>query len=87
MNLSIAPWEAALGARVPVPTLAGTVELRIPAGSDSGRKMRLRGRGWPGKTPGDQIVTLMVHTPRAQTEAQRKFYEDMRQAFDFDPRA
>ncbi|MDR2013012.1 MAG: DnaJ domain-containing protein [Rhodanobacter sp.] len=87
VNLPIAPWEAALGATVPVPTLGGTVELRIPVGSDSGRKMRLRGRGWPGKTPGDQIVTLMVHTPRAQTEAQRKFYEDMQQAFNFDPRA
>ncbi len=51
VTLPIAPWEAALGATVPVPTLGGTVELRIPAGSDSGRKLRLRGRGWPARRP------------------------------------
>lgn len=87
VNLPITPWEAALGGTVPVPTLGGHVELRIPAGSDSGRKMRLRGRGWPGKTPGDQIVTLEVHAPKATTEAQRALYEEMAKAFDFDPRA
>ena len=87
LDLAVSPWEAALGASVPVPTLGGTVELRIPAGSDSGRKMRLRGRGWPGKTPGDQIVTLRVHIPPARTDAQRAFYEDMAKTFDFDPRA
>lgn len=87
VSLPIAPWEAALGATVPVPTLGGNVELRIPAGSDSGRKMRLRGRGWPGGTPGDQIVTLEVHVPKATTDEERKFYEDMAKAFEFDPRA
>lgn len=84
--LPITPWEAALGATVPVPTLAGEVELRIPAGSDSGRKLRLRGRGWPGKTPGDQIVVLEVHTPKADTDEQKAFYQSMAAAFDFDPR-
>jgi curved DNA-binding protein len=86
-TLPIAPWEAALGAKVPVPTLGGTVELSIPAGSDTGRKLRLRGRGWPGAAPGDQIVTLEVRTPRAETEKQKALYREMSDEFDFDPRA
>ena len=84
--LPIAPWEAALGATITVPTLGGDVELKIPPGSDSGKRMRLRGRGMPGRTPGDQFVTLEIHAPPAQTDAQRKFYEDMAEAFDYDPR-
>jgi len=87
LTLPIAPWEAALGATVPVPTLGGNVELRIPAGSDSGRKLRLRGRGWPGTTPGDQIVTLEVHAPKAETARQKELYKEMSDEFDFDPRA
>ncbi|MCC6595296.1 MAG: J domain-containing protein [Rhodanobacteraceae bacterium] len=87
LNLPVAPWEAALGATVTVPTLGGNVELRIPAGSDSGRKMRLRERGWPGQTPGDQIVTLVVHTPKAHSTEQRGLYEALAHAYgDFDPR-
>jgi curved DNA-binding protein len=82
----ISPWEAALGATVNVPTLAGDVELRVPAGSDSGRKLRLRGRGWPGKEAGDQIVVLEIHAPRAETDEQKKCYEDMAVLFDFNPR-
>ncbi|MBR0344090.1 MAG: J domain-containing protein, partial [Rudaea sp.] len=81
LTLSIAPWQAALGGTVTVPTLGGDVELRIPAGSDSGKRMRLRGRGMPGATPGDQFVTLQIHAPPAQTEAQRKLYEQMAQEF------
>lgn len=87
LDLPVAPWEAALGATVKVPTLAGDVELRIPPGSDGGRKMRLRGRGWPGKTPGDQIVTLVVRVPPATSDEQRALYEQLAAAFDFDPRA
>jgi curved DNA-binding protein len=49
--------------------------------------MRLRGRGWPGKTPGDQIVTLEVRVPKAETDAQRAVYEEMAGLFEFDPRA
>lgn len=86
LDLPLAPWEAALGTSVTVPTLGGNVELRIPAGSDGGRKMRLRGRGWPGTSPGDQIITLTVHVPPATTGAQRALYEEMSRAFDFDPR-
>lgn len=87
LTLPVAPWEAALGATVPVPTLGGDVELRIPAGSDTGRKLRLRGRGWPGSTPGDQIVTIEVHAPKAETDEQKKVYESMADEFAaFDPR-
>jgi curved DNA-binding protein len=86
--LPIAPWEAALGATVPVPTLAGTVDLRIPAGSQSGRKLRLKGRGMPGTTPGDQLVELSIRAPVADTHEQQAAYEALRQQFgDYDPRA
>lgn len=85
--LPIAPWEAALGAAVPVPTLAGTVDLRIPAGSQSGRKLRLKGRGMPGAHPGDQLVELSIRAPVADTAAQREAYEALRDGFDgYDPR-
>lgn len=85
--LPIAPWEAALGATVPVPTLAGAVDLRIPAGSQSGRKLRLKGRGLPGAHPGDQLVELSIRAPLADTDAQKKAYEALREEFgDYDPR-
>jgi len=87
VTLPLAPWEAALGATVTVPTLGGNVELRIPAGSDGGRKMRLRGRGWPGPAPGDQIVTLEVRVPKAETPEQRELYEALAKAYvEYDPR-
>jgi curved DNA-binding protein len=85
--LPIAPWEAALGATVPVPTLAGTVDLRIPAGSQSGRKLRLKGRGMPGTHPGDQLVELSIRAPVAENDAQRAAYEALRDHFEgYDPR-
>ncbi len=86
LTLPVAPWEAALGATVEVPTLGGEVELKIPAGSDSGKRMRLRGRGMPGRTPGDQIVTLEVHAPKADSAERRKLYEEMSKTFDWNPR-
>ena len=86
--LAISPWEAALGASVPVPTLAGTVDLRIPEGSQSGRKLRLKGRGMPGAHPGDQLVELSIRVPLAESEAQRAAYEALREQFEgYDPRS
>ena len=79
--LEVAPWQAALGDVVAVPTLGGKVELKIPAGSEAGRKLRLRGRGLPGPTPGDQIVELEVVVPVPANERQRAAYEDLRAAF------
>ena len=82
--LPLAPWEAALGATVSVPTLGGPVELKIPADSESGRKLRLRGRGLPGQPPGDEIVELEILAPRAHSDEQRGAYERMRDAFGDD---
>lgn len=85
--LPVAPWEAALGARVTVPTLGGPVEVRIPPGSEAGRKLRLRGRGLPGgngAAPGDQIVELEVLAPPPHSEPQRHAYERLREAFGSD---
>ena len=82
--LPVAPWEAALGATVSVPTLGGPVELKIPPDSEAGRKLRLRGRGLPGPAPGDQIVELEVLAPRIHDEAQREAYRRMADAFGDD---
>ncbi|GHD66667.1 cytochrome c biogenesis protein [Luteimonas padinae] len=82
--LEVAPWEAALGASVGVPTLGGTVELKVPAGSEAGRRLRLRGRGLPGsggQADGDQIVELEVQAPAPRDEAQTAAYEGLRDAF------
>ncbi len=87
IDLPLAPWEAALGAKVAVPTLGGTVELTIPAGAQSGQKLRLRGRGFPGTPGGDQIVSLKLVTPAAQSEQAKQAYERMKKEFNFDPRA
>ncbi|ACL74028.1 DnaJ C-terminal domain-containing protein [Thioalkalivibrio sulfidiphilus] len=87
LDLPVTPWEAALGATVNVPTLGGRVELKIPPGSQSGRRLRLKGKGLAGKPPGDQYVTLQIHTPPAGSEAARKFYERMQKEMPFDPRA
>src|SRR5579875_896072 len=87
VEVPVSPWEAALGAKVPVPTLGGTVELRIPAGSRSGRKLRLKGRGMPGRAPGDQIVTLAIQIPPAGSDKAKAAYQAFEKAFaGFDPR-
>jgi curved DNA-binding protein len=87
LTLPVAPWEAALGASVTVPTLGGPVEMQIPAGAQSGQKLRLRGRGLPGKPAGDQYVQLKVVLPPATTAAARAVYDEMRAKLDFNPRA
>jgi curved DNA-binding protein len=86
LTLPVTPWEAALGETVAVPTLGGRVDLKIPAGSQSGRRLRLKGRGLPGKPVGDQIVTLRIDTPPADSEVARRLYEEMRSKLPFDPR-
>lgn len=87
LTLPIAPWEAALGATVQTPTLAGPVALRIPANARSGQKMRLKGRGLPGPTPGDQFVVLQIVLPPADTPQAREFYQNMQRELSFDPRS
>lgn len=86
LNLPIAPWEAALGAKVTVPTLAGRISLTIPEGAKSGQKMRLKGRGLPGKEAGDQFVILQIMTPPAETAKAKQFYQQMAEEMNFNPR-
>jgi len=86
LDLPVAPWEAALGATVKVPTLGGIVELKIPEGSVSGRKLRLKGRGIPGNPPGDCYVILSIALPPADTEAAKNIYRKMEQELNFNPR-
>ena len=81
LDLPVAPWEAALGAAVKVPTPSGVVELKIPSGSTSGRKLRLKGRGIPGATPGDFYVVLQIAVPPAETDAAKSFYGNMAEQF------
>jgi curved DNA-binding protein len=87
LTLPIAPWESALGATVTVPTLGGGVEMRIPPNSQSGQKLRLRGRGLPGQTPGDQYIQLKLVVPPANTPEARAVFEEMKQKLDFNARA
>lgn len=90
LNLPITPSEAALGTKVSVPTLAGSVQLQVPAGSGSGRKLRLKGRGLPGRgsqAAGDQLVVVQIVVPATLTEAERQAYAQLAKDSDFDPRA
>lgn len=86
MELPIAPWEAALGATVPVPTLQGPVDLQIPPGSQSGRQLRLKDRGLKGDPGGDQYVLLQIVTPPADHPDMRQLYEQLRRRSQFNPR-
>ncbi len=86
LDLPVTPWEAALGDKVPVPTLDGRVELKIPPGSQTDRKLRLKGKGLPGTPPGDQYVILKIHTPPADSEDKRRFYREMAERMPFNPR-
>lgn len=88
LDLPVAPWEAALGAEVEVPTPTGTVALTIPPGSSSGRKLRLKGRGLPAATPGDFYFVLQIMQPAVNTAAEQTAYRDLAAEFKhFAPRA
>jgi curved DNA-binding protein len=88
LDLPIAPWEAALGAEIQVPTPSGPVELKIPVGSVESRKLRLKGKGIPASTPGDFYFVLKITAPPATGEAAQAFYRSMAEQFKtFAPRA
>ena len=91
LELPVAPWEAALGATVKAPTPAGAVDLRIPPNSNAGKRLRLKGRGMPGKTPGNLYVSLVITLPPTgegeASEKERALYERMAQEMAFNPRA
>jgi curved DNA-binding protein len=87
LTLPVAPWEAALGATVKTPTPTGTVELKVPAGSHAGTKLRLKGRGIPASPPGDFYVVLEIAVPPAETDKAKAAYRALADAVPFNPRA
>jgi curved DNA-binding protein len=89
VDLPVSAWEAALGATVPVETPAGRVEIDLPPGSSSGRRLRLRGRGLPnpGGPAGDLYAEVRITMPARPTAAERKLFERLARASTFDPRA
>jgi curved DNA-binding protein len=87
ITLPLAPWEAALGQAVSVPTLGGPVEMKVPAAARAGSRLRLRARGLPGDPPGDQYVVLKIVVPPVTSARARELYEELRTESDFDPRA
>lgn len=86
LTLPVAPWEAALGSTVVVPTLAGNVDLKIPAGSQGGQTLRLKKRGLPGATAGDQYVILKIIIPQPTTDSAKQLYKKMAEEMPFNPR-
>lgn len=86
-TVPVAPWEAALGGDIGVPTPSGRVTVTVPPNSRNGRKLRLKGRGIPGATPGDLYLLLELALPPADTERARKLYETMARELAFNPRA
>ena len=87
MDLPVAPWEAAVGATVAAQTPDGSVQLTVPAGSDAGRKLRLKGKGLPGHPPGDLYANLVIKVPPPDSRAAADAYAALARAFPgFDPR-
>ena len=88
VTLPVAPWEAALGATVTAPTVTGKVKVKVPKGSTSGRKLRLKGKGFPGKHPGDQIIVLQVAMLEQHSEEAEKLYAQLAELEkNFNPRS
>jgi curved DNA-binding protein len=88
VEVSVAPWEAALGATVPVPTLHGSVKVKVPAGSSSGRRLRLRGEGMPGSggRKGDLHASVRIVVPKKLGKRERELFEELAAVSGFDPR-
>lgn len=87
-DVPVSPWEAALGANIPVPTLDGPIEVRLPAGTSSGKRLRLRGQGWPDRNGqrGDLFARIRIEVPHSLSERERRLFEDLRTVSTFDPR-
>jgi curved DNA-binding protein len=88
VDLPVSPWEATLGAEVPVPTLGASGRVKVPPGSSSGRRLRLRGQGLPGGggPAGDLYAVVMIHVPKQLTRRERELFEQLASASKFDPR-
>jgi curved DNA-binding protein len=88
LDLPLAPWEAVLGANVQVPTLAGSVRLKIPPGTRAGQQLRLAGRGLPKPKggEGDLFTIVQIAVPTAASERERALYKELAEAATFNPR-
>jgi curved DNA-binding protein len=86
LDLPLAPWEAALGCSLTLPTIEGSVQLAVPAGSAAGRRLRLKGKGIPGNPPGDLYAVLTIVLPPAVSDSEKEAYRAMAKAFDFNAR-
>jgi curved DNA-binding protein len=89
LEVPVAPWEAALGAQIEVPTLEGQVKMKLPPGSKSGQKLRLAGKGLPrpGGGAGDLYAVIMIVVPGSLSEREQQLYEQLKDASRFDPRS
>ena len=89
IEVPLAPWEAALGAEIEIPTLEGRVKMKVPAGSKAGQKLRLAGKGLPrpGGSAGDLYAVLTVAVPATLTEREKALYEELRATSRFNPRS
>jgi curved DNA-binding protein len=88
MEVPVSPWEAVLGSEVRLSTLFGNIDLKIPPGTQSTRKLRLRGKGMPSQkgTPGDLYATVVVKVPTHPSEKELALFEEMKKNSDFNPR-
>jgi curved DNA-binding protein len=88
VELPVAPWEAALGATVPTETPAGEAKVRVPAGSSSGRRLRLRRRGMPNPRgePGDFFAEVRIMVPSSLSDEEHRLFEELAKTSTFDPR-
>lgn len=86
VTVPIAPWEAALGAKISVPTMNGKAVLPIAPGTQSGQKFRLRAKGFPGRIPGDLIVSVQIAVPTGLSSGERKLFEELARISSFKPR-
>jgi curved DNA-binding protein len=88
IELPVTPWEAALGATVSIETPGGEAKVRVPAGSSSGRRLRLRGRGMPNPKgePGDLFAEVSIKVPKTLSDEERRLFEELAKVSTFDPR-
>lgn len=88
MELPISPWEAALGEKITVPTLSGSVNVTLPKGSQSGNQLKLKGKGLPGNPAGDQYLRLKIVIPKQSSEKVEALYRNLaEQESSFNPRS
>jgi curved DNA-binding protein len=89
VEIAVSPWEAALGAKVELPTVTGKVNLTIPPGVQSGQKLRLRGKGMPASKGwfGDLFAVVKIAVPKQLSDRERELFEELSRISAFDPRA